>query len=95
MPIQDLSDVDLSSADTHSEEGGTVREHKFGGTHGHNDLSHLSLYYKQPWKSQIGRTGIVILSFFTIGLFLSFGALFLSYTTFGREFLQHLVFKIF
>ncbi|POB14253.1 MULTISPECIES: hypothetical protein [Pseudomonadati] len=93
MPIQDLSNVDLSAADSTQES--SVQEYKFGGVHGHNDLSHLSLYYKQPIKALIGRTGIVILSFFTIGLILSFVTLFLSYTTFGREFLQTLVFKIF
>ncbi|MFG1494516.1 hypothetical protein ACRXCV_08390 [Halobacteriovorax sp. GFR7] len=93
MPIQDLSDVDLNTSE--DTQGGGVQEYKFGGVHGHNDLSHLSLYYKQPIKALIGRTGLVILSFFTIGLVLSFVTLFLSYTTFGREFLQTLVFKIF
>lgn len=94
MPIRDLSDVDLSSADI-PQEGGGVQEHKFGGVHGHNDLSHLSLYYKQPIKAQVGRTGIVILATLSVGLVLSFGALFLSYTAFGRDFLQGLVFNIF
>ncbi|WP_419172200.1 hypothetical protein [Halobacteriovorax sp.] len=85
----------MAAEDFDNQEGGGAKVHQFGGTHGHNDLSHLSLYYKQPIKSLLGRTGIVILSFFAIGLILSFATLFLSYTSFGREFLQGLVFYIF
>lgn len=86
MAAEDLADI---------HEDGGAKVQKFGGTHGHNDLSHLSLYYKQPIKAMLGRTGMVILGFFAMGLVLSFAALFLSYTSFGREFLQGLVFYIF
>lgn len=72
-----------------------IKKYRFGGVHGHNDLSHLSLYYQQSLKSMLGRTGIVILGFFAFGLFLSFCALFMSYTSFGRAILQDLVFDIF
>ncbi len=61
----------------------------------HSKTEDLHLYFKQSLSARIGRLGIFIILMLFLVLTLSICSLILSYTVFGREFLQGLIFRIF
>ena len=62
---------------------------------GRSKTEDLHLYFKQSLSVRIGRFGMFTILMLFLMLTLSICSLILSYTVFGREFLQGLVFRIF
>ena len=61
----------------------------------HSKTEDLHLYFKQSLSARVGKFGIFLILSLALALTLSFASLILSYTAFGREFLQSFVFRIF
>ena len=62
---------------------------------GRSKTEDLHLYFKQSLRARVGNFGIFLILSMFLMLTMAIGSLILSYTAFGREFLQGLVFRIF
>ena len=61
----------------------------------HSKTEDLHLYFKQSYSARIGRFGIFLILSMLVSLTLATACLILSYTVFGRDFLQGFVFRVF